>query len=76
MPRAGLRALLPARRAALTYRVSIPQLPAVQPEADGTLGGAAVEVIDEQDLYLLSHGGPGFSPGCCSALVDAVLGLG
>src|SRR5689334_23218917 len=51
----------------------IPQLPvvpgvqvdlvlgAVQPEADGTLGSAAVGVIDEQDLYLLSHRRPGFS---------------
>jgi hypothetical protein len=36
-------------------------LGAVQPEPDGTLGGATVEVIDEQDLYLLSHGRPGFS---------------
>src|SRR5207245_842406 len=46
----------------------IPQLPgvlgvqvdlvfrAVQPETDGTLGVAAVKVIDEQGLYLLSHG--------------------
>src|SRR5207249_851505 len=33
-------------------------LGAVQPEADGTLGDAAVEVIDEQGLYLLSHGRP------------------
>ena len=51
----------------------IPQLPvvpgvqvdlvlgAVQPGPDGTLGGAAVEIIDKQDLYLLSHGRPGFS---------------
>jgi hypothetical protein len=31
-------------------------LGAVQPEADGTFGGAAVEVIDEQGLDLLSHG--------------------
>src|SRR5215475_4510189 len=30
-------------------------LGAIQPEADGILGGAAVEVIDEQ-VYLLSHG--------------------
>jgi hypothetical protein len=30
----------------------------VQPEADGTLGGAAVDVIDKQGLYLLSHGRP------------------
>jgi hypothetical protein len=36
-------------------------LGAVQREPDGTLGCAAVEVIDEQDLYLLSHGRPGFS---------------
>jgi hypothetical protein len=36
-------------------------LGAVEREPDGTLGGAAVEVIDEQDLYLLSHGRPGFS---------------
>jgi hypothetical protein len=32
---------------------------AVQSEADGTLGGAAVEVIDEQGLYLMGHGRPG-----------------
>jgi hypothetical protein len=31
---------------------------AVQPEADGTFGGAAVKVIDEQGLYLLSYGRP------------------
>jgi hypothetical protein len=36
-------------------------LGAVQPEPDGALGGAAVEVIDEQGLYLLSHGRPGSS---------------
>jgi hypothetical protein len=36
-------------------------LGAVQPEPDSTLGGAAVEVIDEQGLYLLSHGRPGAS---------------
>jgi hypothetical protein len=29
---------------------------AVQPEVDRTLGGAAVDVIDEQGLYLLGHG--------------------
>jgi hypothetical protein len=34
-------------------------LGAAQPEVDGTLGGAAVEVIDEQGLYLLSDGRPG-----------------
>jgi hypothetical protein len=34
-------------------------LGAVQSEADGTLGGAAVEVVDEQGLYLLRHGRPG-----------------
>ncbi len=28
----------------------------VHPEADRPLGGAAVEIIDEQGLYLLSHG--------------------
>src|SRR5208282_147346 len=54
----------------------IPQLPgvpgiqvdlilgAVQPEADGTLGGGAVDVIDEQGLDLLSHGRPGPLTGC------------
>jgi hypothetical protein len=31
-------------------------LRAVQAEADGSLGGAAVKVVDEQGLYLLSHG--------------------
>jgi len=31
-------------------------LGAVQSESDGILSGAAVEVIDEQDLYLLSYG--------------------
>ncbi len=36
-------------------------LGAVRPEADGTLGGAAVEVFDEQGLYLLSHSPPGSS---------------
>ncbi len=30
-------------------------LRAVEPEADGILGLTAVEVIDEQGLYLLSH---------------------
>jgi len=30
-------------------------LRAVEPEADGTLSFTAVEVIDEQGLYLLSH---------------------
>ena len=34
-------------------------LGAVQPEADRPLGGAAVDVIDEQGLYLLSYGRPG-----------------
>jgi len=34
-------------------------LGAVQPEADRSLGGAAVEIINEQDLYLLSHVRPG-----------------
>lgn len=34
-------------------------LGAVQPEADGTFGGAAVEVIDEQGLDLLSTAAPG-----------------
>jgi len=34
-------------------------LSAVQRGADGTLGGAAVDVIDEQGLYLLSYGRPG-----------------
>src|SRR5579863_1944519 len=29
----------------------------VQPETDGSLGGAAVKVIDEQGLNLLGHGG-------------------
>jgi hypothetical protein len=32
---------------------------AAQSEADGALGGAAVEGTDEQRLYLLSHGRPG-----------------
>jgi hypothetical protein len=31
-------------------------LGAVQPETDGTLGSAAVKVIDEQGLDLLGHG--------------------
>src|SRR2546429_7750821 len=59
LPRAGLRALPPTRRAASTYRPAhraIPGMPGVQfdlilgtvqSEADGTLGGAAVDVIDE-----------------------------
>src|SRR5579864_2931647 len=29
---------------------------AVQPEPDGSFGSTAVNVIDEQGLYLLSHG--------------------
>jgi hypothetical protein len=33
-----------------------PVLDAIQPEADGTLGGAAVDVIDEYGLDLLSQG--------------------
>src|SRR6516162_6654925 len=33
-------------------------LRAVQAETDGSLGGTAVMVIDEQGLYLLSHGRP------------------
>ena len=31
-------------------------LGAVQAEADSTFGLAAIQVIDEQDLYLLSQG--------------------
>ena len=31
-------------------------LRAVQAETDGSVGGTAVKVIDEQGLYLLSHG--------------------
>jgi hypothetical protein len=31
-------------------------LRAIQPEADRTFSGAAVDVIDEQGLYLLGHG--------------------
>jgi hypothetical protein len=34
-------------------------LRAVQAETDGSLGGTAVKVIDEQSLYLLSHGRSG-----------------
>jgi hypothetical protein len=30
-------------------------LAAVQPEPDGAFGLAAIEVVDEQGLYLLSH---------------------
>ena len=60
----------PAGRAHVSGQ-RIPQLPgvpcvqvdlvlgAVQTEPDGTLGGAAVDVIDEQGLYLLGHGRPG-----------------
>jgi len=61
LPRAGLRALPPHPAASIHVpRQSLSHilgvlgvqvdliLGAVQPEADGTFGGAAVEVIDEQ----------------------------
>ena len=56
-----------ARRSHTVTRKRIAQLPGVlfvqvdlilttvQPETDGTLGGAAIKVIDEQGLYLLGH---------------------
>ena len=57
-------------------RQRVPQLPgmlvvqvdlilrAVQPEADSTLGDAAVEVINNQGLDLLGHGRPAPLTGC------------
>jgi len=49
------RQRVPQRPGVLGVQVDL-ILGAVQSESDGILSGAAVEVIDEQDLYLLSYG--------------------
>ena len=49
------RQRVPQRLGVLSGQVDL-ILGAVQPEADSTFSLAAIQVIDEQDLYLLSQG--------------------